>query len=58
MTKIKALLTSRRFWMSAVGLAAVCSSEILGVELNVEQIVGVCTIVAAWIIGDTIRVTE
>ena len=58
MTKIKALLMSRRFWMSAVGLAAVCSSEILGVELNVEQIVGICTIVVAWVIGDTIRVTK
>jgi len=58
MTKIKALLASRRFWVSIVGLVAVCSSELLGMELNVEQIVGVCTIVAAWIIGDTIRVTE
>ena len=58
MAKFKTLLASRRFWVSAVGLAAVCSSELLGLELNVEQIVGVCTIVVAWVIGDTIRVTE
>ena len=58
MAKIKALLASRRFWVSAVGLVAVCSTELLGVDLNIEQIVGVCTIVVAWIIGDTIRVTE
>ena len=58
MTKIKSLLASRRFWVSAVGLAAVCSTELLGVELNVEQIVGICTIVVAWVIGDTVRVTK
>ena len=58
MAKIKALLASRRFWVSAVGLVAVCSSQLLDVELNVEQIVGVCTIVAAWVIGDTVRPTE
>jgi hypothetical protein len=58
MAKIKALLASRRFWVSAVGLVAVCFSDLLGMELNVEQIVGVCTIVAAWVIGDTVRPTE
>jgi len=58
MAKIKALLASRRFWVSVVGLVAVCSTELLGLDLNIEQIVGVCTIVAAWVIGDTIRVTE
>ena len=57
MSKIKALLASRRFWVSACGLVAVCSSELLGLELNIEQIVGVCTIVAAWVLGDTIRPT-
>ena len=58
MAKIKALLASRRFWVSAVGLVAVCFSDLLGMELNVEQSVGVCTIVAAWVIGDTVRPTE
>jgi uncharacterized membrane protein len=58
MAKIKSLLASRRFWVSAVGLIAVCSHELLGIELNVEQIVGVCTIVVAWVISDTVRVTE
>ena len=58
MQKVKSLLSSRRFWVSAVGLAGVCSSELFGIELDVEQIVGVVTIVVAWVIGDTLRVTE
>ena len=55
MTKWKSLLTSRRFWVSAVGLAAVCASDVFGVELNQEQMVGIVTIVVAWVIGDTVR---
>ena len=57
-TKVKSLLSSRRFWVSAVGLAGVCSSELFNFELDVEQIVGVVTIVVAWVIGDSLRVTE
>ncbi len=55
--KLKSLITSRRFWVSAVGLAAVCSSELFGITLDTEQIVGVATIVVAWVIGDTVRET-
>tara|TARA_R100000008_G_scaffold84430_2_gene71787 strand:+ start:7417 stop:7593 length:177 start_codon:yes stop_codon:yes gene_type:complete len=58
MDKVKSLLTSRRFWVSAVGLAAVVASETLGIELNQEQIVGVVTICVAWVIGDTVRETK
>ena len=32
--------------------------ELLGIELDVEQIVGVVTIVVAWVIGDSVRPTE
>jgi uncharacterized membrane protein len=58
MDKVKSLLKSRRFWVSAVGLVGVCSSELFGVELDTEQIVGVATIVVAWVIGDTVRETK
>jgi uncharacterized membrane protein len=58
MDKVKSLLKSRRFWVAAVGLVAVCASEAFNVELDIEQIVGVVSIVVAWIIGDTVRVTE
>ncbi len=57
MPKIKALLASRRFWVSAVGLLAVCSSELLGMEINQEQIIGIATIIAAWVIGDSVTKT-
>ena len=52
------MLTSRRFWVSAVGLASVVASETLGIELNQEQLIGVVTIVVAWVVGDTIRETK
>lgn len=58
MPKVKSLLTSRRFWVSAVGLASVVASETLGVNLNQDQIIGVVTIVVAWVIGDTVRETS
>lgn len=58
MSKVKSLLGSRRFWVSAVGLASVVASETLGIELNQEQIIGVVTIVVAWVIGDTMRETK
>lgn len=58
MDKVKSLLKSRRFWVSAVGLAAVVASELFGLVLNTDQIIGVVTIVTAWVIGDTVRVAE
>ncbi len=58
MDKVKSLLKSRRFWVSAVGLVGVCSSELFGVELDTEQIAGVATIVVVRVIGDTVRETK
>jgi hypothetical protein len=58
MEKWKALLTSRRFWVSAVALSSIVASEAFGITLNQEQLVGFVTIVVAWVIGDTIRETK
>jgi uncharacterized membrane protein len=58
MNKWKSLLASRRFWVSTVGLVSVVASEALGVELNQEQLIGIVTIVVAWVIGDTVRETK
>jgi len=56
--KVEAMLRSRRFWVAAAGVFTVVASDVFGVELEVEQIVSLTTIVSAWIIGDTIRVTQ
>jgi hypothetical protein len=58
MSKFKSLLTSRRFWVSVVGLGSVITSEVFGYELNQDQIIGIVTIVVAWVIGDTVRETK
>ena len=58
MSKWKSLLTSRRFWVSAIGLVSVIAADVLGVDLNQEQMLGIVTIVVAWVIGDTVRETK
>jgi hypothetical protein len=58
MSKVKSLITSRRFWAASLGLAAIVASDLFGVQLDVEQLLGVVTIVVAWIIGDTVRETK
>jgi hypothetical protein len=58
MSKLKSLLTSRRFWVSAVALASIVTSEAFGITLNQEQLLGIITIVVAWVIGDTVRETK
>tara|TARA_R110000744_G_scaffold249646_2_gene365896 strand:+ start:123 stop:299 length:177 start_codon:yes stop_codon:yes gene_type:complete len=58
MSKVKALITSRRFWVAVVGLVSVVASDTMGIELNQEQLIGVVTIVVAWVIGDTVRETK
>lgn len=56
--KFKALLVSRRFWAASIGLVAVVAADIFGTELNQEQLLGIITIVVAWIVGDTVRETK
>jgi|TARA_Y100001947_G_C10186915_1_gene239001 uncharacterized membrane protein len=58
MDKWKSLLTSRRFWVSAVGLVAVVAHDQFGVELNEEQLLALATVVVAWVIGDSVRATS
>lgn len=55
MNKVQGLLTSRRFWVAAIGLATVVSSELFGVQLDHDQLLSVTSIVVAWIVGDTLR---
>lgn len=56
--KLTTLVQSRRFWVAAAGLVAVVGQEVLGMQLDTEQLVAVASIVVAWIIGDTVRETK
>lgn len=58
MSKLKSLVVSRRFWASAVGLVAIVASEAFNYDLDVEQVVGIVSIVVAWVVGDTLRETK
>ena len=58
MNKVKSMLRSRRFWAATVGVAAVVSAHLFDYELNQDQVVGIVTVVVAWIIGDTVRETK
>jgi hypothetical protein len=56
--KVKSMLASRRFWVAAAGLVAVVGQDLLGVDLDTDQVVAVASIVVAWVIGDTVRETK
>ena len=54
--KIKSLLKSRRFWAAVGGVVAVCLQDTVGLdETTTNSIVAVAV---AWIVGDSIRITE
>ena len=57
-SKFKSMLLSRRFWVSSIGLGAVVASDLFGVQLNQDQLLGIVTIVVTWVIGDTVRETK
>lgn len=56
--KVKSMLASRRFWVAAADLVAVVGQDLLGVDLDTDQVVAVASIVVAWVIGDTVRETK
>lgn len=56
--KLKSLLVSRRFWAAVGGVASVFAAEYFNIELDVEQLVAIATMISAWIVGDTVRPTE
>ena len=57
MTKVKALLQSRRWWV-AVAAGLVAASDQLGLALNPDTVQGVVVLAGSWIVGDSLRVTE
>ena len=58
-SKLHALVRSRRFWIGVAGLLVVCADTFMG-EGSVDPAVvqNVTLLVAAWIVGDSLRITE
>ena len=54
--KINTLLKSRRFWTAVGAVVVVVANETLGIdEVTANSLVAVAI---AWIVGDSLRVTE
>ena len=54
--KLALLIKSRRFWV-AVGGVLVTPTNILGLDLNPEQVNNIVLLGGAWIVGDSLRAT-
>jgi len=57
MSKTESLIHSRRVWLAVAGVAIAFSEE-LGLSIPPETIEQIVMIIAAWIIGDSLRKTE
>lgn len=56
--KIKALLRSRRFWAVASGLIVVVTKELGIADLDEAQVQNIATLIAAWVLGESLRSSE
>lgn len=57
MEKLKALFESRRFWV-AVSTVIVIVLNALGLPIEPSTVLGIVTVAASWIVGDSLRPTE
>lgn len=55
--KLKALISSRRFWVAVAGVIGVVTDG-LGIGLSADQVLAITLVAGSWIIGDTIRETK
>jgi len=59
MSKLKAMFQSRRFWVALAGLVIVCADTLMGEgTLDPVMVTNVVLIAGAWIVGDSLRLTE
>jgi len=57
--KLQTMLRSRRFWVGIAGMVVICADSLLGEgTVNPETVSSVVLLAAAWIVGDSLRVTE
>ena len=59
MSKLKSMLASRRFWVAVAGLLVVCADTVFGEgTVNPDTVTQVTLLAGAWIVGDSLRLTE
>jgi hypothetical protein len=57
--KLKTLIDSRRFWVGVAGMIVICADGLFGeCTINPETVQMVTLLAGAWIVGDSLRVTE
>ena len=57
--KLKAMVKSRRFWVGVSGVVVICADTIFGEgTINPATVESVVLLAAAWIVGDSLRITE
>ena len=57
--KFKAMFRSRRFWVGVAGVAVVLADTVFGEgTVDPETVQSVVLLAAAWIVGDSLRLTE
>ena len=54
--KLKALARSRRFWVAVGGVVVIAANATLGIDEDTAN--KLVAIAVAWIVGDSLRVTE
>ena len=58
MTKFQAMFKSRRFWVGIAALAVTCADTFFGEGVvDADTVQHVTMLVAAWIVGDSLRET-
>ena len=57
--KIKTMVRSRRFWVGIGGMIVICADSLFDEgTVNPETVQMVVLLAGAWIVGDSLRVTE
>ena len=58
MEKVRALVRARRFWVGVSGMIVICADTLVGEgTINPDTVQAVTLLVAAWIVGDSLRET-
>ena len=59
MEKFRTMVRSRRFWVGVAGLVVICADTFFGEgTVNPDTVQSVVLLAAAWIVGDSLRLTE